>query len=135
MARKERNTTSNTPRNTKTPAPADTTRDVPVTPETELPEGDAVDEGSGFSADARDERGWDGESTEYTPAPVETPDDDTVDGEDGSGADWTEAGVEGSRKLDDESDDDSTDGEESDDDADDDTGDATDDTGTIRRSR
>ncbi len=128
MARnKQRSTQKGTPPNTR--------RDAPVTPEPTLPEGDAVDEGSGFSADARDERGWDGESTEYTPARIDVPDEDSVDGEDGSGADWTEAGVEGSRTLDDAPDDDSTADEESDDDSEDTTDEAIDDTGSIRRSR
>jgi hypothetical protein len=76
-----------------------TKRDEPVSPETTLPEDEeAPEEGSGISTDARNDRGWDGESTEYTPAPVEAPDDDTVDGDDGSGAAWTEAGVDGKRR-------------------------------------
>lgn len=84
----------------KTPrTPPPSKRDEPVSPEMDLPDDDEMpEEGSGISTDARNDRGWDGESTEYTPAPVETPDEDSVDGEDGDGAEWTEAGVDGTRR-------------------------------------
>lgn len=51
--------------------------------------------------DERDERGRDGEGLEYRPVlPAET-DDDSVDGEDGSSAEWYEAGVDGEPVLND----------------------------------
>jgi hypothetical protein len=51
--------------------------------------------------DDRDSRGRDGEGLEYRPVLPATPDDETVDGEDGSSAEWLEAGIDGEPRLND----------------------------------
>ncbi len=45
--------------------------------------------------DNRDERGRDGKGLEYRPALIREDTTDTVDGEDGSSAQWVEAGIDG----------------------------------------
>ena len=45
--------------------------------------------------DTRDERGRDGTGLEYRPALIREDTTDTVDGEDGSSAQWVEAGIDG----------------------------------------
>lgn len=49
--------------------------------------------------DDRDGRGRDGEGEEYRPVLPPAPDEDSVDGEDGSSAEWVEAGVDGEPRL------------------------------------
>ena len=51
--------------------------------------------------DDRDARGRDGEGLEYRPVLPAKADDDSVDGEDGSSAEWYEAGVDGQPVLND----------------------------------